>query len=84
MITPPVGSRFEFRPHRGARRVYELVETLTPEQAKSTERCGCDRHTLRVIVEEGFTVDQSYGLGFEIHVEDTWFVSRSDARQVAA
>lgn len=81
---PAVGSRFEFRPFRGARRVYELVESLSAEQAASSTRCGCDRHTIRVVAEEGFTVDSSYGIGFELQVEDAWFIYRADARRVAA
>jgi hypothetical protein len=82
--TPPLGARFEFRPFRGARRVYELVESLSAEQAASKTRCGSDRHTIRVVVEEGFPVDSSYGIGFELHVEGAWFSERTDARRVAA
>lgn len=80
---PPVGTRFEFKPFRGARRVYELVESLAPEHAASADRNGGDRHTLKVIEEEGFPVDSSYGLGFELQVEDAWFVYRTDARRLS-
>lgn len=46
-------------------------------------RSGGDRHTIRVIAEEGFPVDSSYGLGFELQVEDAWFVYRTDARRLS-
>lgn len=71
-MVPAVGSRFESRPHRGARRVYELVQTI-PERTLST---GSDRYTLRVIAEEGFMPSCSYGIGWELHVEDAWFHER--------
>jgi len=81
---PQIGARFEFKPFRGARRVYQLVESLSPEQAASSTRCGGDRHTIRVVEEVGFPIDSSYGIGFELQVEDAWFIYRTDARRVAA
>lgn len=80
---PPVGTQFEFKPFRGCRRVYEFVDSLPRERAASATRNGGDRHTIRVIAEEGFTVDASYGLGFELQVEDTWFLYRTDARRLS-
>jgi hypothetical protein len=81
--TPAVGSRFEFRPFKGARRVYELVEILGLEAAASAERAACDRFTMRVVEEQGFPPSSAYGLGFEMRVEDAWFVNRTDARQLS-
>lgn len=80
---PPVGTRFEFRPFHGCRRVYELVESLPRERAVSATRNGCDRHTIKVLEEEGFPVDSAYGLGFELQVEDAWFIYRTDARRLS-
>lgn len=80
---PPVGSRFEFRPFLGARRVYELVESLPREQAASAERCGGDRHAIKVVEETGFVPDASYGIGWTLFVEDLWFTNRTDARRLS-
>lgn len=57
---PSVGTRFEFRPFRGARRVYELVGAVT----------------VRVVAEDGFTPAEAYGLGWEFQVDSQWFASR--------
>lgn len=83
-MVPVAGSRFEFRPFRGARRVYELVAVLPEGTPATKSRCACGRFTLRVIHESGFPPDSAYGLGFEMQVEAAWFVYRTDARRVAA
>lgn len=75
-MVPQVGSRFESRPHRGARRVYELVESLPEGAPVPQDRYPGDRHTIRVIAEEGFMPSSAYGVGWEFHVEDQWFAER--------
>jgi hypothetical protein len=75
---PPVGARFEFRYSRLERRVYELVESLPEGKVHS-----CDRHTLRLVEEEGFQPERAGGIGFEFQTEDAWFTTRTDARRVA-
>ncbi len=74
----------------GAHRVWELVETLPLEGLKHRHnplRHGCDRHTLRLVAETGFTPAYTYGVGHEMHVEDSWFdrpdLQRLDAKAVA-
>jgi hypothetical protein len=60
----------------GAHRVWELVESLPLEglaHRHNPLRHGCDRHTLRLVEEAGFTRAYTYGVGHEIHVEDAWF-----------
>lgn len=77
-MIPPVGTRFLFADKRAsARRVWELVETLTLEgvmaDVRHPDRLGCDRHTIRLVEEVGHTPASIYGVGREIHVEDAWF-----------
>jgi hypothetical protein len=81
---PEVGSRFEFKPYRGARRVYEIVEVLPEGTPATAVRAECDRFKLRIIAESGFVASSCYGVGWEMWVELRWFTERTDARQVAA
>ena len=81
---PALGSHFEFTPYRGARRVYQLVEIALEGTPATAERAACERFRLRVVLETGFIASACYGVGWEMFVEEDWFVYRTDARRVAA
>jgi hypothetical protein len=69
----------------GAVRVWELIESLPegrPHQRNPLRTTG-ERHKLRIVEERGFLPTHSYGVGYEMFVEDAWFTWRTDFRRIA-